>query len=93
MNTNMIPNSKEGCLRRSMCFNSNALIRAKATPIPADAKNMRQNRLIPVRIASEGDIFGLFASRIDVVRTIAMASFKMLSPNTNMFKTGSISRA
>jgi hypothetical protein len=32
-------------------------------------------------------------SKAVVAKTIATASFKMLSPNTNMFKTGSTSRA
>jgi hypothetical protein len=50
---------------------------------------MRQNLLKPVINASEDVIVGLLDSRIEVVNTIATASFRMLSPNTNMLSTGS----
>lgn len=74
------PNSKDGFLRRSTCFKSNAEARANTTPMHADAKNMRQKRLIPVTTASDEDMSGLLDSRMEVVRTMATASFRMLSP-------------
>jgi hypothetical protein len=89
VNTSIIPNSRDGFFLRSTCFNNNALDNANITPIPADAKNMRQNLLKPVISVSEDVIVGLLDSRIEVVSTIATASFKMLSPNTSMLSTGS----
>ena len=89
----MIANSNDGFFRRSMCFNNRALSKAVETPIAADAKNIKQKRLIPVKIASDEDMSGLFDSKIEVVRTIAMASFRILSPKTNMLRTGSIFKA
>lgn len=92
VNTNIIPNSKDGFFLRSTCFSSSALIKAKTTPIPADAKNMRQNRFKPSIIASLV-VAALLDSNTEVVNTIEMASFRMDSPKTNIFKTGSTSRA
>lgn len=47
MKINIIPNSKEGFLRKSTCFSNNALLKANATPIPAEARNVREKLLIP----------------------------------------------
>jgi hypothetical protein len=59
---------------RSICFNiALANANTNTTPIPANAKNMRQNLLKPVISASEDIIVRLLASIIEVVNTIAMA--------------------
>lgn len=78
-------------------FKSRALMSANTTPIPADAKNIRQNRFrariiaspLPTCNNSSPDEFGITV----VVKTIEIASLRMLSPNTSMFSTGSMSRA
>lgn len=72
------------------------LANANATPMAADAKNMRQKRPIPwntswpvVMLVNLGEPI----SSMVVVNTMATASFRMLSPNTSMFRTGSTSSA
>lgn len=72
-------------------------MRANTTPIPALAKNIRQKRLRARSMASprptcsnsSPDEFGITV----VVRTMEIASFRILSPNTSMFSTGSMSNA
>lgn len=79
-------------------FRSIALMSAKTTPIPADAKNIKQKRFSAMRMASPRPTLrssspDVFVGITVVVSTIEMASLRMLSPNTNMLSTGSISRA
>lgn len=92
VNTNIMPNSRDGFFLRSTCFNNSALIKANTTPMPADAKNIRQNRFKPSMIASLV-VAALLDSRTEVVNTMEMASFRIDSPKTNMLRTGSTSRA
>lgn len=73
-----------------------ALAKAKATPIAAEAKNIRQKRPTPCKTSWPPLMLcnsGESTSRIVVVSTIATASFRILSPNTSIFNTGSTSRA
>lgn len=88
-------NSKDGCFLKSMCFSSRADINANITPIPADAKNMAQKVFSALNIASPvlASAFALADWVMDAVSTIDMASFRMLSPNTNMLSMGSTSSA
>lgn len=74
VNTNIIPNSNDGCFRKSMCFSSKALISANTMPIPADAKNIVKNVLNAEAIASPVSESGIRDTV--VVSTIAMASRK-----------------
>lgn len=79
-------------------LSNRALMRAKTTPIPADAKNIRQNLLSARMIASPRPTFSNSSPEVlvgitVVVKTIDIASLRILSPKTNMFKTGSISNA
>jgi len=73
-----------------------ALARAKPTPIAAEAMNMTQNLPTPWRKiwAPPMDCnSGESLSRMVVHKTMATASFKILSPKTSMFNTGSTSSA
>lgn len=79
-------------------FKSNALMSAKTTPIPADAKNIKQKRLSARSMASPRPTFSkssplVFVGMTVVVRTIEIASLRILSPKTNMLRTGSMSSA
>lgn len=79
-------------------FSSSALMRAKTTPMPAEAKNIKQKRLRAMMMASPRPTLSRSSPEVlggitVVVNTIEMASFKMLSPKTNMLRTGSMSSA
>lgn len=91
-------NSRDGCLRKSMYFNKSAEINANMTPMPADAKNISQKVRSGEKMASTIVIWVAFDGPVAdfvmaVVKTIDMASFKILSPNTSILRTGSTSRA
>lgn len=74
VNTNIKPNSSEGCFRKSMCFSRRALIKANTIPMPAEAKNIVKKVLNPETRASPVSESGMRDTV--VVSTMAMASEK-----------------
>lgn len=72
-----------------------AATRANKAPIIAEPKNTTRKRPTPLDIASLPVVWADVSdsSRAVVANTIAIASFKILSPKTNIFNTGSISSA